>query len=326
MNTKQNVTQTLHNIYRQFVNRHHLADEQNILKTFELEPGRRMMREDIDRSMLLFVLSGELDISTAAAVNLRVSDRQMFLVPAGNNLYGKAVTKVTLISCSFTRDMALFNRFFIERLEKYPKPSKIGSEKGLFLLPIRQQLFDELKVIWNEMHIEQVDFYRQQLKKELVNAYVSLGKQDLLLYYFQQLKKELLFIELFGLYDDRELARFFAPILSVNGDFKERVLLNYRDGDTVKELAGKLNISATAFKQKFNEAFGISAKQWMILKKKEKVFRDIVMTDIPISELADKYKYTINYMTTFCKKHFGHSPTELRTEYRACLSQDDGVS
>ena len=236
------------------------------------------------------------------------------------------VTEVTLISCSFTRDMALFNRFFIERLENYTKLVKKGQDEAVFLLPIRQQLYDELEIIWNEMHIDQVNIYRQQLKKELVNTFVSLGKVDLLLYYFQQLKKELLFIELFGLYDDQELARFFAPILSADSGFKDRVLRNYHCVNTAKELASKLNMSPTAFKQKFNDAFGLPAKQWMILKKKEKIFRDIVMTDIPISELADKYKYTINYMTTFCKKHFGQSPTKLRMDYRTTLSQDDGIS
>ncbi len=39
-----------------------------------------------------------------------------------------------------------------------------------------------------------------------------------------------------------------------------------------------------------------------------------MMTDLTVAELADKYKYTANYLTTFCKEHFGKSPTELRAE------------
>ena len=49
---------------------------------------------------------------------------------------------------------------------------------------------------------------------------------------------------------------------------------------------------------------------------KEKLFRDILMTNMSISELAEKYKFTTNYITTFCRKHFGKSPKELRMEYK----------
>lgn len=40
------------------------------------------------------------------------------------------------------------------------------------------------------------------------------------------------------------------------------------------------------------------------------------MTNMSITELADKYRFTVNYMTTFCKKRFGKSPTDLRTEFK----------
>ena len=40
------------------------------------------------------------------------------------------------------------------------------------------------------------------------------------------------------------------------------------------------------------------------------------MTSMTVAELADKYRFTVNYMTTFCRHHFGKSPTELRKEHR----------
>lgn len=38
------------------------------------------------------------------------------------------------------------------------------------------------------------------------------------------------------------------------------------------------------------------------------------MTNMSIAELAEKYNFTVNYLTTFCKEHFGKSPTELRAQ------------
>ena len=75
-------------------------------------------------------------------------------------------------------------------------------------------------------------------------------------------------------------------------------------------------MSPIACKRKFRETFGISARQWLIRKKEQKLIRDILMTNISIAELAEKYKFTANYMTTFCRKRFGKSPTELRLEHK----------
>ena len=90
----------------------------------------------------------------------------------------------------------------------------------------------------------------------------------------------------------------------------------YPQIETAQELMERLNMSATAFNRKFQKAFGLSPRQWLIQKKKEKLFRDIVMTDIPIGELAFKYHFTENYITTFCHEHFGKSPTQLRNEWK----------
>ena len=95
----------------------------------------------------------------------------------------------------------------------------------------------------------------------------------------------------------------------------------YPQVETAKELMELLHMSPSAFKRKFYEAFGTSAKQWMIQKKKEKLLRDIVMTNLSIIELAEKYKLTANYLTTFCKRHFGKTPKQLRTDFARSISE-----
>ena len=49
------------------------------------------MKEDVEHNALVFVLSGEIDISTAGAVCKRVQGRQFFLVCAGDSFHGKAI-------------------------------------------------------------------------------------------------------------------------------------------------------------------------------------------------------------------------------------------
>ena len=98
----------------------------------------------------------------------------------------------------------------------------------------------------------------------------------------------MLFIELRGFYQKEDLARFFAPILGTDNDFKENVLRIYPQVETAQELIDRLNMSPSAFKRKFRETFGISARQWLIRKKEQKLIRDILMTNISIAELAEK--------------------------------------
>lgn len=153
------------------------------------------------------------------------------------------------------------------------------------------------------------------LLKEL-NLTLQLLQAGMRCLHFQQHKKEIFLTELRAFYLKEDLALLFAPILSTESNFKQNVLLIYPEIETAQQLMERLHMSPTAFKREFQKAFGISARQWLIQKKKEKIIRDILMTNTPIAELAYKYRFTVNYMTTFCRKHYGKSPTELRQEQR----------
>ena len=272
---------------------HYVTNEQAIWGVWQLKAGRLFVKENLKRPTLAFVLEGELNISTARAIDKKVVAGEMFLVPTGDNFYGRAVRNSLFMRCSFTRDIALCNRFSIERLRDCMLPEQLECGAEIALLPIHPLLSKELEIT------------RQVLQTGLWCLH------------YQRIKLEILFIELRGLYPREDLAALFAPILGEDNDFKDRVLRVYPEVNTARELTEKLNMSPTGFKRKFQKTFGTSAKQWLIQKKKEKLLRDILMTNIPMSELAEKYKFTVNYLTTFCKEHFGKSPTELRAEAQA---------
>lgn len=292
MKSRRNISNDLKYTKEHFVCENYISDERSILEPIEVKGGEYLIREEVERFTLGFILSGEMDISTAGSVCQRVGEKQMFLIAAGDNFHGRAITDISLMRCSFTRDMSLCNRFSIEQLQKYI-PLGFQQEKcGITLLPIHELLFKELEVT-----------------REIMRTGMSC-------IHYQRIKKEMLFIELCGFYQKEDLARFFAPILGTDNDFKENVLQIYPQVETAQELIDRLNMSPSAFKRKFRETFGISARQWLIRKKEQKLIRDILMTNISIAELAEKYKFTANYMTTFCRKHFGKSPTELRLEHK----------
>ena len=292
MKRKNNLSPELKYPKEHLICTNYISDEQAILGITEVKAGKYLMREDIEQHVLVFILSGEIDISTAGSVCQRVCEKQMFLICAGDSFHGKAVKDVSLMHCAFTRELSLCNRFSLELLQNYIPRSYRQEKNGITLLPIHELLFKEL---------------------EITGKILQIGMSCI---HFQNIKKEILFIELRGLYQKENLAKLFAPILGMDNDFKYNVLQIYPQVETSQELIDKMNMSPTVFKRKFRETFGISARQWLIHKKEQKLIRDILMTNISIAELAEKYRFTTNYMTTFCRKHFGKSPTELRMEYK----------
>lgn len=292
MKAKQNVSNDLKYAKEHFACENYIPNEQAILEAIEVKAGKYLVREEVERPTLGFILSGEIDISTGGAVCQRVREKQLFLVPAGDNFHGKAVTDTLFMRCSFTREMALCNRFAIEQLQKYLPPISQRTKGRIYLLPIHELMLKELEMTRNLMQIGMACIH------------------------FQTIKKEILFIELRAFYRKEDLAKLFAPILGSDNDFKDLVLQVYPQVETAKELMDKLCMSPTVFKRKFQETFGISARQWLIHKKKDKLIRDILMTNMTVAELAEKYRFTVNYMTTFCRHHFGKSPTELRKGHR----------
>ena len=110
---------------------------------------------------------------------------------------------------------------------------------------------------------------------------------------------------------------FFWPILGEDIDFKDFILANYKRILDVKEFAGAANMSLSTFNRKFKETFNDTAKHWLMSRRDESIYKDITMTDIPFSELADKYSFSSPaYFATYCKKTFGRNALELRREKR----------
>lgn len=270
----------------------------SIWSIIELKAGGHYAKEGMELPTLVFPLVGDMTVSTASAVGQVVSGGQMFLVSASDNFYAQATTDALVLSCSFDRNVPQCNRFSFDQLQRFMTPDT--QRKGeLMLLPIHNLLL-----------------------RELEETRIALAS-GLSCNHYQRLKKDLLFILLRSFYNKEQLAALFAPMLSgEDNDFKAKVMQVYPHIETALELMHELNMSATAFNRKFHKAFGYSARQWLIQKKKEKLFRDIVMTNITITELAYKYNFTVNYMTAFCREHFGKSPTQLRSEWNNQNEED----
>lgn len=260
-----------------------LPGEVPILGLTHVKADQSIAQEKVERLTLLFVLSGNLYFSTAGIENQPVDEGHMFLVLAGDNFYMRAITEVTLLRCAPPLET------LYKRMADIVSDSPSQERKRIPILPLQALLLRELHTI------------QEMMRAGILSPYV------------QRLKTELVLSVLRELYAKGELAAFFTQAFTGDHEFKAQVLKVYSNADSVKELAYKMNISISTLKRKFQSAFGMSVKQWLIQKRKERLLHDITQTKMSIAELAEKYKLTGNYLSTFCREHFGKSPTELRS-------------
>ena len=260
-----------------------LPGEIPILGLTHVKADQSIAQEKVERLTLLFVLSGNLYFSTAGIENQPVDEGHMFLVLAGDNFYMRAITEVTLLRCAPPLET------LYKRMADIVSDSPSRERKRIPVLPLQALLLRELHTI------------QEMMRAGILSPYV------------QRLKTELVLSVLRELYANGELAAFFTQAFTGDHEFKAQVLKVYSNADSVKELAYKMNISISTLKRKFQSAFGMSVKQWLIQKRKERLLHDITQTKMSIAELAEKYKLTGNYLSTFCREHFGKSPTELRS-------------
>ena len=260
-----------------------LPGEVPILGLTHVKADQSIAQEKVERLTLLFVLSGNLYFSTAGIENQPVDEGHMFLVLAGDNFYMRAITEVTLLRCAPPLET------LYKRMADIVSDSPSRERKRIPVLPLQALLLRELHTI------------QEMMRAGILSPYV------------QRLKTELVLSVLRELYAKGELAAFFTQAFTGDHEFKAQVLKVYSNADSVKELAYKMNISISTLKRKFQSAFCMSVKQWLIQKRKERLLHDITQTKMSIAELAEKYKLTGNYLSTFCREHFGKSPTELRS-------------
>lgn len=241
---------------------------------------------NVDRSVLIFILSGEALITCNNHRDKLHKEGEMSLAPRNSCCYVRVLRDSVIISCAFVQNMDFCNRFSFHKLADYiPVPFVYD----FTLLPI------------NERIAQFLDFMKCCLED-------GLGCMHL-----HELKKQELFLLLRAYYSKQELATFFYPLLGKDMDFKDLVLSNYLTVNSLNEFASLSNMSVATFKRRFKEEFGEPAHQWIAERKAELIYRDIILSDKPFGEIAMEYQMSSQaYLTSFCKRHFALSPQELR--------------
>lgn len=267
---------------------HYSTPELHVFKTFDIKKGKDSFSEDVSRSIIVFVLNGKINITCNSFQNNVVKTGEMVLLPKNCCCYGDVLENSRIIACAFIQDIQFCNKYSLENL------SNDVSQEVVYdftILPIHERLLEFLELL-----------------RKCLND--GLGCT-----HFHNWKKQELFILLRAYYEKSDLASFFYPVIGKNLDFKDFVLTNYTRINDIKDFASLANLTPITFNRRFKEAFNQPAHKWIAARKAERVLRDIKITNKTFEEITTEHNFSSPaYLATFCKQHYGKSPTELRSQ------------
>lgn len=129
---------------------------------------------------------------------------------------------------------------------------------------------------------------------------------------WHMIKQYELFFALYNDYSPDELAGFFANAIHAADDFRLFVANNYKEGDTLDDIARKANLSKNYFAQRFKANFGMTPYQWLMKQKSEKL-RQLAAAGCHDTKLiVDKLGFkNPTGLYLFCKRNIGCTFSEL---------------
>ncbi len=148
---------------------------------------------------------------------------------------------------------------------------------------------------------------------DTLKSYLSFSYTDLFLY---ELKLQELFRLLNLEYTRALLNNFIGEIHCKESGFRRKVFALRGKAISLDELAEYLGLSNSILKRRFLNEFGMPPQKWLALQRSRYIFKDIVLLDCTIKEIAEKYEFsTTSYLSLFCKKYLGDTPQNIRRRY-----------
>ena len=227
---------------------------------------------------ILFLLKGELLVDIGQEHHISLLRNRMLLIPQREENRIKSVVPAECLLLFWNKQITACDKMYFE-------------ERDNCILLIRKPL----------LHV---------LRQLLI--YLDAG---LLCRHMHILKQQEIILVLRGFYTKPELASFFSGTSGVGRKFEDFVLENYRKVKSVKEFASLCCVSERSFNRKFQDCFNQSPYQWMQERKAEIVREKVCDPDVAFREIAMEFGFSSPaHLTCYCKRLFGLTPTELRSE------------
>ena len=266
------------------------SNRQALFRIERLAKDQMVSYYKIPCSALVFVLDGTVRVSTDVYIKQTVGgEKNVFVAHECDNVLIRGVDDAVMLYCFFNSSMDLFNGLSLKASDDAQiKKVRHRPKDELPTLPIPKLLMEELELTRKELASNLLDIRFMELKRYIILMMLSkLFRRDDLIYMFRYKPGE-------------------------DFEFSELVFRHYNCGVNAQELATLTGVPIATFNRKFKKAFGMSVLHWLNTRREISILMDLTTTDMTIKEIAAKYNLTSNYLSYFCKKHLGDTPSSFR--------------
>lgn len=258
-------------------------------KYIEFDKNTEFEEDDTSKNYLLFFLKGDFTITCNRFHNRLFHTGEMILIPRSSRLKGIGETGSSLLSMFFDMPEGNCDKLILQSL------SEICDNIKYDFAPIK-------------IHYPLTPFL------EVLTYCIKNGMNCAHLHSLMQ--REFFFL-LRGFYEKQEIAALFHPIIGKEMDFKDFVMRNHTKVDNIEQLISLSNLGRSRFFSKFNEVFGMTAKQWMLKQRNQRILEKMTEPGVCIKDVIEELGFdSQGNFNRHCKRHFGCTPKQLMERCR----------
>lgn len=148
----------------------------------------------------------------------------------------------------------------------------------------------------------------------LVETYIREGFRCT---YLHRLKQQELFMLIRCCYSQKEMIRFFYPLIGRQRNFQSKVFAYYREGLSVQDFADHFHMAPKSFTRRFKAEFGTTVYQWMLKQKANRIKLKLSIPGTTFADIIQDFQFAdMSHFSKFCKGNFGCTPKELTAQLR----------
>lgn len=242
---------------------------------------------------MLFVLSGKITMNYCGFRNMPFQEGDLFFLPRNMEFRG-IITEPSHLA-----------------LLKYNNIKFPCLEEGIHLL-LKEKESGNFK--WAKIRI------REELRR-VIDELIHYRKHGLACNHIYVVKSQEIYLIFKYFYSSEERIQIFYPFIGQNPIFAEAVVTNYMLVKTAEELASRLGYGIKTFRKLFKLNFGKTPYQWMQQQLALQIKGKLMRKEIPLKQIMFEYRFSTNsHFISFCRKHFGGTPMEVRNGKTESLS------
>lgn len=262
----------------------YMAAAETGFKYVEFFEDTEFGESNASKNYLLFFLKGDFTVSCNQFHNRLFHEGDMILIPRSSHFKGVARGNANLLSMFFNTPECNCDKLTLHSLSALCKNENYNFEPVKIRYPLTPFL-------------------------ELLTYCIENGMNCTHLHDLMQ--REFFFL-IRGFYKKQEIATLFYPIIGKEMDFKNFVIHNYTKVNNIEQLISLSNLGRSRFFAKFNETFGMTAKQWMLKQKNQQILEKMTEPDIYIKDIIEELGFDSQvYFSRYCRQHFGCTPSQL---------------